>query len=68
MRNQIITTFLVITILSGILVLKQKRELAGEESRQATNQEVNLKKINVFKWTMDQDYRRSYIKRINEKL
>lgn len=57
-------------ILSGALILKQKRELAGEESEKINNKhtEINLRKINVFKWTMDQEYRRSYIKRINEKL
>jgi len=66
MRNQIITTFLVLAAISNYIVIGSKEEQTGNIKK--NYKQDNIKKINVFKWTSDKDYRRNLIKRINEKL
>lgn len=67
MRNQILTTFFILTFISTYIVIGPNNEQIGS-TKQNQNEEIKIKKINVFKWTTNKDYRRNLIKRINDKL
>jgi uncharacterized membrane protein len=67
MRNQIIASFLVILAVCFALVFCQREDVVGGGNKNYSN-ETKSKKLNVFKWTTDKNYRQTLIKRINENI
>lgn len=65
MKNQIVTTFILLFAISIFIVTDRGVEQKGAQGKE-TNVEIADRKVNIFKWTTSKKYRRAYLRAIQK--
>jgi len=65
MINHVTVNFLTILLVSCLLLYSQKADIKGSQTEPMKEEKIEAGKVNIFKWTISKEYRRSYLKLIS---